>query len=121
MKYIKKFENTDYSEYVSDISDIKDILTSLKDDYSDISWEFYPLASISITKTKGITLKINTHLLLPKGYNEKFSIEYSNLKLDLIKKILEALERIEKAINKKCIIINIWDCGGDRSLQINIV
>ena len=61
---------------------------------------------------------INTYKLIP---GDRFSIEYSKLKLELIKSILEVLERIEKALNKKCRVINIWNCGQERDIQINIV
>jgi hypothetical protein len=116
MKHIKKFENSEYDGYQNDILEIKDILLSLKDEYSDITGELYPFNSID-NKVKGITLKINTNNLLPR--EDIFSIEYLNLKLDLIKSILESLERIEKALNKKCRVINIWDV--DHKIQINIV
>jgi hypothetical protein len=95
---------------------IKDILLSLKDEYPDITGDIYPFNSID--KKKGIILKINTNNLLSK--EDIFSIEYSNLKLDLIKSILESLERIEKALNKKCRVLNIWDLA-DHKIQINIV
>ena len=77
--------------------------------------------SIKGRKIKGITLTINTYNILPKGHNEKFSIEYSKLKLDLIKLLLETLERIENSLNKECRIINIWECGGENPIQINII
>jgi hypothetical protein len=114
MRHLKKFENSEYDGYQSDILVIKDILLSLKDEYPDITGDIYPFNSID-KKIKGITLKINTNNLLSK--EDIFSIEYSNLKLDLIKSILESLERIEKALNKKCRVINIWD----HKIQINIV
>jgi hypothetical protein len=106
MRHLKKFENSEYEGYQSDILVIKDILLSLKDEYPDITGELYPFNSMD-KKIKGITLKINTNNLLSK--EDIFSIEYSNLKLDLIKSILEVLERIEKALSKKCRVINIWD------------
>lgn len=118
MRHLKKFENSEYSEYESDVLEIKDVLISIKDEYPDINGEIYPFESID-KKIKGITLKINTYYILPK--EDKFSIEYSNLKLDLIKSILEALKRIEKSLNKKCRVINIWDCGGPDNIQINII
>ena len=117
MRHLKKFENSEYEGYQSDILVIKDILLSLKDEYPDITGELYPFNSMD-KKIKGITLKINTNNLLSK--EDIFSIEYSNLKLDLIKSILEVLERIEKALSKKCRVINIWDLA-DHKIQINIV
>jgi hypothetical protein len=113
MRHLKKFENSEYDGYQSDILVIKDILLSLKDEYPDITGDLYPFNSID-KKIKGITLKINTNNLLSK--EDIFSIEYSNLKLDLIKSILESLERIEKALNKKCRVINIWDLA-DHKIQ----
>jgi diadenosine tetraphosphate (Ap4A) HIT family hydrolase len=117
MKHLKKFENSEYDEYQNDISEIKDILKDLKDEYPEIDGELYPFNSID-KSVKGITLMINTNKLIP---GDIFSTEYSKLKLELIKSILEALERIEKALSKKCRIINIWNCGQERDIQINIV
>jgi len=117
MKHLKKFENSEYDEYQNDISEIKDILKDLKDEYPEIDGELYPLSSID-RSVKGLSLVINTYKLIP---GDRFSIEYSKLKLELIKSILEALERIEKAIDKKCKVINIWDCGQENKIQINIV
>ena len=117
MRHLKKFENSEYEEYQNYISEIKDILKELKDEYPEIDGELYPFNSID-KSVKGITLMINTYKLIP---GDIFSIEYSNLKLELIKSILEVLERIEKAIDKKCRVINIWDCGQENKIQINIV
>ena len=123
MRHLKKFENSEYDEYRNDILEIKDILLSLKDEYPDITYDLetfsvdiYPDKSV-----KGITLMINTYKLrffrIP---GDRFSIEYSKLKLELIKSILESLERIEKTLNKKCRVINIWKLA-DHKIQINIV
>ncbi len=117
MRHLKKFENSEYEEYQNLISEIKDILKELKDEYPEIVGELYPFNSID-NSVKGITLMINTYKLIP---GDRFSIEYSKLKLELIKSILEVLERIEKAIDKKCKVINIWDCGQENKIQINIV
>jgi hypothetical protein len=117
MKHLKKFENSEYDEYQNDISEIKDILKDLKDEYPEIDGELYPYNSLD-KSVKGITLTINTYKLIP---GDRFSIEYSKLKLELIKSILEALERIEKAIDKKCKVVNIWECGQENKIQINIV
>jgi len=117
MRHLKKFENSEYEDYQNDISEIKDILKELKDDYPEITGELYPFNSLD-KSVKGISLMINTYKLIS---GDIYSIEYSKLKLELIKSILEVLERIEKALNKKCKVINIWDCGQENKIQINIV
>ena len=117
MRHLKKFENSEYEEYQNYISEIKDILKELKDEYPEIDGELYPFNSLN-KSVKGITLMINTYKLIP---GDRYSIEYSTMKLELIKSILEVLERIEKAIDKKCRVINIWDCGQEDKIQINIV
>mgnify|MGYP001141504910 CR=1 FL=1 len=117
MKYIKKFEN---SENINlDILEIKDILLSLKDEYIGITGEIYPWNPPSISeKLSGITLLIDTYKIRPN--HTQFSIKYSEMKLNLIKSILDTLKQIEKALNAKCRVINIWDCYTENKIQINI-
>lgn len=116
MRHLKKFENSEYSEYESDVLEIKDVLISIKDEYPDITGEIYPYESTD-KKIKGLTLIINTQHTLPKS--DIFSIEYLKLKLELIKSILEVLERIETSLNKKCRVINIWESGYTESISAN--
>lgn len=119
MKYIKKFEN---SENINlDILEIKDIFLSLKDEYIGITSELYPWnppSKFMSEKVSGITLLIDTYKIRPN--NTQFSIEYSEMKLNLIKSILDTLKQIEKALNAECKILNIWDCYIENKIQINI-
>jgi hypothetical protein len=116
MKHLKKFENSEYDHISEDIAEIKSILIDLKDNYADITGEIYPYESTD-KKIKGLTLIINTQHTLPKS--DIFSIEYLKLKLELIKSILEVLERIETSLNKKCRVINIWESGYTESISAN--
>jgi hypothetical protein len=116
MKHLKKFENSEYDHISEDIAEIKSILIDLKDNYPDITGEIYPYESTD-KKIKGLTLIINTQHTLPKS--DIFSIEYLKLKLELIKSILEVLERIETSLNKKCRVINIWESGYTESISAN--
>lgn len=123
MKHLKKFENSEYEHISEDIAEIKSILIDLKDNYPDITGEIYPYESMD-KKIKGLTLIINTQHTLPKS--DIFSIEYLKLKLELVKSILEVLERIETSLHKKCRVINIWESGytgsaNDGKVQINII